>query len=72
MSTQTVVKNSDVKDLSLASQGKQRIEWAEREMPVAQIAPSKIFSVVFPICRLRFPQGSLFVYVVVHKDQARF
>ena len=27
----------DVKDISLASQGKQRIEWAEREMPVLRL-----------------------------------
>jgi adenosylhomocysteinase len=33
MTTATQVKN-DVKDLSLAPQGKQRIEWAGREMPV--------------------------------------
>ena len=30
-------KNSDVKDLSLAVAGKQRIEWAAREMPVIRI-----------------------------------
>ena len=28
---------SDVKDISLAPQGKQRIEWAEREMPVLRL-----------------------------------
>lgn len=33
MTTTTQVKN-DVKDLSLAPQGKQRIDWAGREMPV--------------------------------------
>ena len=27
-------KNYDVKDLSLAEDGKKRIEWAGREMPV--------------------------------------
>jgi len=27
----------DVKDIGLASQGKQRIEWAEREMPVLRL-----------------------------------
>src|ERR687896_1340789 len=27
----------DVKDISLAKQGKQRIEWAEREMPVLRL-----------------------------------
>jgi adenosylhomocysteinase len=29
--------NHDVKDLSLAAQGKKRIEWAEREMPVLRL-----------------------------------
>ncbi|MEK7353957.1 MAG: adenosylhomocysteinase, partial [Chloroflexota bacterium] len=29
-------KNSDVKDLSLAGAGKQKIEWAAREMPVVR------------------------------------
>lgn len=33
MTTTTIVKH-EVKDLSLADQGKQRIEWAGREMPV--------------------------------------
>jgi len=32
----TIVKH-DVKDLSLAPQGKKRIEWAEREMPVLRL-----------------------------------
>ena len=27
----------DVKDIGLASQGKQRIEWSEREMPVLRL-----------------------------------
>ena len=27
----------DVKDIGLAKQGKQRIEWAEREMPVLRL-----------------------------------
>ena len=27
----------DVKDIGLAQQGKQRIEWAEREMPVLRL-----------------------------------
>jgi adenosylhomocysteinase len=35
MTTTTQVKH-DVKDLSLADQGKQRIDWAGREMPVLQ------------------------------------
>jgi adenosylhomocysteinase len=35
MTTTTQVKH-DVKDLSLAEQGKQRIDWAGREMPVLQ------------------------------------
>jgi adenosylhomocysteinase len=37
MSTQTAVGNFDVRDISLAAQGKQRIEWAEREMPVLRL-----------------------------------
>jgi adenosylhomocysteinase len=37
MSTQTAVENFDVRDISLAAQGKQRIEWAEREMPVLRL-----------------------------------
>ena len=31
------MKNSDVKDSSLAGAGKQRIEWAAREMPVVRL-----------------------------------
>ena len=31
------IKNYDVKDMSLASAGKLRIEWASREMPVLQL-----------------------------------
>ncbi len=27
----------DIKDINLAAQGKQRIEWANREMPVLQL-----------------------------------
>ena len=30
----TLPKNCDVKDISLAEGGRQRIEWAAREMPV--------------------------------------
>ena len=32
MSTQTI--NHDVRDLGLAAEGRGRIEWADREMPV--------------------------------------
>src|SRR4029078_12857136 len=37
MSTSRQIPNYDVKDLSLAPLGKQRIEWAEREMPVLRL-----------------------------------
>lgn len=37
MSSSQAVPNCDVKDLSLAPLGKQRIEWAEREMPVLRL-----------------------------------
>ena len=37
MSSSQAVPNYDVKDLSLAPLGKQRIEWAEREMPVLRL-----------------------------------
>ena len=31
-------RNYDVKDMSLAEAGKQRIEWASREMPVIRLS----------------------------------
>jgi adenosylhomocysteinase len=34
-------KNYDVKDLKLAESGRQRIEWAEREMPVLRLIKSR-------------------------------
>ena len=34
---QTSVSNFDIKDINLASMGKQRIEWADREMPVLRL-----------------------------------
>jgi len=34
MSTKTATKNYDVKDLGLAAEGKRRILWADRDMPV--------------------------------------
>ena len=37
MSTATLSIEYDVKDIGLAPQGKQRIEWAEREMPVLRL-----------------------------------
>ena len=37
MSTPTPAIEHDVKDVSLAPQGKRRIEWAEREMPVLRL-----------------------------------
>ncbi len=30
-------KQSDIKDISLASEGQQRIQWASREMPVLRL-----------------------------------
>ncbi|MBI2329647.1 MAG: adenosylhomocysteinase, partial [Chloroflexi bacterium] len=33
----TSTKNYDIKDLALAEAGKQRIEWAAREMPVVKL-----------------------------------
>src|ERR1041384_568575 len=37
MSTAMPAVEHDIKDVSLAKQGKQRIEWAEREMPVLRL-----------------------------------
>lgn len=37
----TGVGNHDIKDISLAPEGKQRIEWAEREMPVLRLIREK-------------------------------
>ena len=37
MSTAMLAMEHDVKDLSLAPQGKRRIDWAEREMPVLRL-----------------------------------
>ena len=37
MTTGKPLHNCDVKDLSLASAGRKRIEWAEREMPVLRL-----------------------------------
>ena len=37
MSTAMPAMEHDVKDLSLAPQGKRRIDWAEREMPVLRL-----------------------------------
>ena len=37
MSTSKQIPDCDVKDLGLAPLGKQRIEWAEREMPVLRL-----------------------------------
>jgi adenosylhomocysteinase len=34
---QPAVSNYDIKDINLAAQGKQRIEWADREMPVLRL-----------------------------------
>jgi adenosylhomocysteinase len=34
---QPAVSNYDIKDINLAPQGKQRIEWADREMPVLRL-----------------------------------
>ena len=37
MSTAMPAMEHDVKDLSLAADGKRRIDWAEREMPVLRL-----------------------------------
>src|SRR5260370_24221582 len=37
MSTAMPAIESDIKDISLAAQGKRRIDWAEREMPVLRL-----------------------------------
>lgn len=37
MSTPTPVAECDIKDIKLAPEGKRRIEWAEREMPVLRL-----------------------------------
>jgi adenosylhomocysteinase len=37
----TSVGNHDIKDISLAPEGKRRIEWAEREMPVLRLIREK-------------------------------
>ena len=37
MSTAMPAMEHDIKDLSLAPQGKRRIEWADREMPVLRL-----------------------------------
>jgi adenosylhomocysteinase len=52
MMTQNKPKNFDVKDLSLSSEGKQRIEWAEREMPVLRLIRER-FSVEKPFSGIR-------------------
>lgn len=51
MVTTTQIKH-DVKDLSLASQGKQRIEWAGREMPVLRQIQER-FSATKPLDGIR-------------------
>src|ERR1700752_3550448 len=42
----------DVKDISLARQGKQRIEWAEREMPVLRLMRER-FAEEKPLSRVK-------------------
>ncbi len=37
MSTAMPAIESDIKDISLAPQGKRRIDWSEREMPVLRL-----------------------------------
>ena len=32
-----MIKNHDVKDINLADEGRRRIEWAEKEMPVLRL-----------------------------------
>ena len=50
--TQSKPKNFDVKDLSLSADGKRRIEWAEREMPVLRLIRER-FSDEKPFSGLR-------------------
>jgi adenosylhomocysteinase len=52
MSAKVSVETYDVKDLSLAEQGKKRIEWAEREMPVLRLIRER-FSREQPLRGLR-------------------
>src|SRR6188508_2453667 len=51
MVTQTAIKH-DVKDLSLAAEGKRRIEWAEQEMPVLRLIRAR-FEQEKPLSGLR-------------------
>ena len=39
------VSNYDVKDVSLATQGRFKVEWAEQEMPVLRQEPIRPFVV---------------------------
>jgi len=48
----TGVGNHDIKDISLAPQGKRRIEWAEREMPVLRLIREK-FALEKPLQGIR-------------------
>ena len=48
----TGVGNYDIKDISLAPQGKRRIEWAEREMPVLRLIREK-FAKEKPLAGIR-------------------
>lgn len=52
MSNQPLLPNHEVKDLTLASLGKQRIEWAAREMPVLDQI-QKRFSIEKPLAGIR-------------------
>src|ERR1043166_1862151 len=52
MSTATPAMEHDVKDLSLAPQGKRRIDWAEREMPVLRLIRER-FSAEQPLKGVR-------------------
>ncbi len=44
--------NSDIKDISLAAEGRQRIEWAGREMPVLKLI-SQRFAIEKPLAGIR-------------------
>ncbi|MCJ7769128.1 MAG: adenosylhomocysteinase, partial [Dehalococcoidales bacterium] len=44
--------NSDIKDISLAAEGRQRTEWASREMPVLKLI-SQRFSAEKPLEGIR-------------------
>jgi len=54
--------NYDIKDITLAPQGKQRIEWADREMPVLRLIRERfelLYDLKHPLRASLFSLGSL-------------